>query len=83
MCPTVPLDPQVLEGGLFSSHLAAVADKDKFDMLMSSTTSIPGGVHVNLHHALGPEVLVELFHACLIDLVNDFTFSGVWGPGPL
>jgi hypothetical protein len=72
MSPTVPLQPETLEGSLLASHLASQSDRDKFNALVSSATAPPStgefvkgptsAVRVNLHHKIGREVPIEIFH---------------------
>ena len=73
MCPTTPIEPKAIEGGLLTNHFASESDKDNFTLFVASTSMSAAGagealkgpapaLHVNLHHALGLEVPVELFH---------------------
>lgn len=74
MCPTTPMDPRILEGSLFSTHLATDLDRERCDAFISNgipptavnidgSTTVPArALRVNMHHALGCEVPVELYH---------------------
>ena len=66
MCPTTPLQPEVLEGGLLTNYLASQSDITAFMSVVSCPDEVLKGlapaIVVNLHHALGREVPVELFH---------------------
>jgi len=67
MCPTTPLQPEVLNGRPLSTYLASESDVDKFHAHMSACSvevsqGPPKALCVNLHHTDGPEVPVEIFH---------------------